>query len=234
MDAEIVVVDGPREAAAEAARRMAAEIERVLAEREWCFVALPGGHFTAPIYDALAHYSLDWAGVEFFFTDERCVPPSHPASSFGEAFDRLFNNPRIGEHQIHRIEAERPDRQAAAEQYARELPEAFDVLLLEMGADGHVASLMPGSPAFAGAVDEYGEPLGVAVVETAQKPRWRITLCPEVLAGAEHAFVVACGRDRAATVRRALREEGPASELPARVVGGATWILDRAAAAALD
>lgn len=231
MEAEIVVVDGPAQAAAEAARRMAADIERVLAEREWCWIALPGGHFTAPIYEDLASYSLNWSNVEFFFTDERCVPPSHPASSYGEAVDRLFTNPRIGAHQIHRIEAERPDREAAAAEYARELPGAFDVLLLEMGSDGHVASLFPGSPAFA---PNGEEECRVLVLETEQKPRWRITLAPSVLAGAEHTFVVACGRDRRETVRRVLRDEGEPADVPARLVRGATWILDRAAAARLD
>jgi 6-phosphogluconolactonase len=223
----VIVVEGPRAAAAEAARCVAAEIERVLAAREWCWIALPGGHSMAAVYEHLAAYSLDWSRVEFFFTDERCVPPSHPASSYGEAADRLFTNPRIGAHQVHRMEAERADHEAVAAEYAEELPEVFDVVLLEMGSDGHVASLFPHSKAF----DQADQP--VVVLETALKPRWRLSLAPAVLAQARAKVVLATGQDRAASVRAALVEDGPASELPARLVRDGTWILDRPAAARL-
>ena len=154
--------------------------------------------------------------------------PSHPASSYGEAVDRLFTNPRIGEHQVHRIEAERSDREAVLDEYERELPDDFDIVLLELGLDGHVAALFPDSTAF-----DEGE-RRVALVECEQKPHWRMTLAPRVLAGAERSYVVACGRERAKVVRRALREELDPRELPARLVAGGVWILDRAAAAGLD
>jgi 6-phosphogluconolactonase len=206
---------------------VAAEIERVLAQDEWCWVALPGGHAMAAVYEHLAAFSLDWSRVEFFFTDERCVPPSHPASSYGEAADRLFTNPRIGAHQVHRMEAERADREQVAAAYAEELPEAFDVVLLEMGPDGHVASLFPHSPAF----DQADRP--VVVLETAQKPRWRMSLGPAVLAGARAKVVFASGAERAESARAALVEEGSPRELPARLVRDGTWILDRPAAARL-
>jgi len=61
-----------------------------------------------------------------------------------------------------------------------------------------------------------------------------VTLGPRLLAGAGAAIVVATGRERAAAVRAALRGEGPARELPARLVRGGTWIVDRLAAAELE
>jgi 6-phosphogluconolactonase len=226
--ADIVVVDGPKQAAHEVARLIAADIERVVAAREWCWIALSGGHFAAPIYEDLAKYAVPWSQVEFFFTDERCVPPSHPSSSYGEAVDRLFTNPRIEGHQVHRIEAERPEREAVLEEYERELPEQFDIVLLELGLDGHVASLFPNSPAL-GETERR-----IALVECEQKPRWRMTLAPSVLAGAERTYVVGCGRERAPIVQRALSEDTDPRDVPARVCADGVWILDRAAASSLE
>ncbi|HVS19329.1 MAG TPA: 6-phosphogluconolactonase, partial [Planctomycetota bacterium] len=169
MQPEIVVVDGPAALARTVALRIARVIEAAVGERDWCWLALPGGSFVGPIYDELKMLALPWSEVEFYFTDERCVPPHHPASCYGEAADRLFSNPRIGAHQVHRIEAELPDHEAAAERYAEELPDAFDLVLLEMGFDGHVAGLFPGSPA----LDETER--AAVPVEAPQKPRRRIT-----------------------------------------------------------
>lgn len=202
---------------------VAEAIGAVLARGDWCTLALPAGHFNATLYERLAAYSLDWARVEFFFSEERCVPPGHPASSYGEADDRLFTNPRIGHHQVHRIEADRPDREAAAERYAEELPEAFDVLLVEPGPDGSLGALLPDSVAFDG-------PGAVHVIEGPLTPRYRMTVGPQLFASAAVKVVVACGAERAASVRAAREQEGPVRELPARLVRDGVWIVDRAAA----
>ena len=214
------------------ARRVAEAVAEVLRERDWCYLALPGGHSMGAVFAHLSGYSLDWSKVEFYFTDERCVHPGHPASAYGEADDNLFTNPRIGHHQVHRLEADRPDRELAALRYAEELPERFDVVLLELGPDGHVAGLFPGSPAF-DAPPEEGEP-EVFALETELTPRWRMTVGPRFLAEAEHAVVLATGAERAAAVRACLREEGPTRDVPGRLVRQGTWIVDRAAAAELD
>ena len=230
--ASLVRADGPRAAAREAARLVAERVAHVLRERDWCTLALPGGHSMAAVYAHLCEYALDWSKVEFFFTDERCVHPGHPASAYGEADDHLFTNPRIGHHQVHRIEADRPDRELAALRYAEELPERFEVVLLELGPDGHVAGLFPNSPAF-DAPPEEGEP-EVFALETELTPRWRMTVGPRLLAEAEHVVVLATGSERAAAVRAALCDDGPVREVPGRLVRGGVWVVDRHAAAQLD
>ena len=210
------------------AARIGHAVEEAVRERGWCFLALPGGSFVRGIYAELTLLQLPWSEVEFYFTDERCVPPDHPASNYGEAQDALLRNPRIGEHQIHRIEAERSDRERASTRYAEELPDAFDLMLFELGADGHLGALFPGSPALA-----EQEQL-VMAVEVPLKPRWRIVLTPPVLRAARCLLVVAYGRDRAAVAARVLAGDAQAEELPAALAREGEWVLDVGAAALLS
>jgi 6-phosphogluconolactonase len=228
MPAEIVVLQDRAQLARAVSARIARAVETAVAERQWCFLAMPGGPFVRPIYDELIGLQLPWSEVEFYFTDERCVPVSHPASNYGEAADRLLRNPRIGEHQLHRIDVDDSDSERAADHYAEELPEVLDLTLLEVGADGHVASLFPGSAAFAESERR------VLPVDVAQKPRRRITLAPGALCASREVLAVAQGADRARAVQRAVEEPGDPREWPARIARGGTWFLDPAAASLLE
>ena len=228
MPAEVVVLKDRARLARAVATRIAHAVEAAVAERQWCFLAFPGGPFVRPIYDELIGLQLPWSEVEFYFTDERCVPVSHPASNYGEAADRLLRNPRIGDHQLHRIDVDDADRERAADRYAEELPDELDLTLLEVGADGHVASLFPGSVAFTETERR------VLPVEVPQKPRRRITLTPGALCASRQVLAVAQGADRARAVRRALDEPGDPAEWPARIARDGAWLLDTAAASLLE
>lgn len=210
--------------AAEAARRTAAAIEACLRQHGECHFAIAGGSHMAIACELLSHYSLDWAAVEFYFAEERCVATNHPACVYAMAAGGLFANPRIEMHHVHRIEVHGREAQAAADRYAEELPERFDVLLLDVGMDGHVGGLFPHSPAF-----DEGERWVVAV-EAPMKPSRRVTVVPELFTTAGATIVIAYGREKADAVRRALREPGDVREVPARLVRDATWIVDRWAA----
>lgn len=227
MSAEIVVTNDPAELARKAALRVAAVLSQAIRERDWGFVALPGGPLVRAVYDELVLLQLPWDKVEFYFTDERCVPPRHPASNYGEAQDILLKNQRIGLHQIHRIEAESADRELAAARYAEEIPEVFDVMLFELGQDGHIGSLFAGSPA----LDET-ERRAVHVVSPL-KPKDRITLTPPVIAAALATIVIASGREKAQAVARAVEGAYDPRALPAQLVRDGLWVLDRGAAMGL-
>lgn len=224
---ELVVLPDPRAVAEAAAERVAGMLEGVLRRERWCWLALSGGRLMPKVYRPLAHFLVPWQRVEFFFADECCVPTEHPASAFGAAAEWLFDHPQIGSHQLHPIDGQRPDHAAAAEAYEQELPEAFDVMLLDLGVDGDVAGLFPGSPAFADGARR------VHAVEAPRKPRRRITVAPDVLRGARQRVVVATGAEKAAALRRALDPDQAVEQLPGRLARESLWIVDRFAAAEL-
>jgi 6-phosphogluconolactonase len=188
-------------------------------------IALSGGKSPQPMHRALARLEVPWSAVSVFFGDERGVPPEHPESNYGMARAALLDHVAVAA--VHRMEAERPDRDRAAADYAARLPPALDVVVLGIGTDGHTASLFPGT--------DWSRPTGRRVMATTAPvaPFERMTVTPEVLAAARHVLMIATGNAKAGAVQAAL--EGPLDpvRVPAQIVRGATWLLDRAAAARL-
>jgi 6-phosphogluconolactonase len=225
---ELIVAAQPAELARAAAEWLGLEVTRAITERGSCSLALAGGRTPEPVYRALAaESSIDWTKVEVFFGDERAVPPDHPESNYRMVRLVLLSRVAIPADQIHRMEAERSDREAAAREYERSLPPRLDVLLLGMGADGHTASLFPGSAA----LDERHRL--VLPVTGAKAPAERLTITPPVIEAARKVAVIAAGEDKAAMVARAI--EGPVAPkaIPVQLARRGTWFLDRAAAARL-
>jgi len=217
---------------ATAARWIAGEISAALAQRGTCALALSGGHTPKPVYEALAGGTpagpVDWGRVEVFFADERGVPPDHPDSNYRLAAETLLERVRLPRAQVHRMPAERADRDAAAREYERLLPDALDLLLLGMGPDGHTASLFPRAPAL-------GERERRVVPSTAPfPPAPRLTITPPVIARARRVAVLVAGGDKAAMVARALEGPHTPEEVPVQLAAEASWFLDEAAAAALS
>ena len=227
MLAERIVVEEPSALPRTVALRLARTLHAALGLRSWATIALPAGAFVRAFYAELRQCALDWSRVEFFFSEERGVPPSHPASAFAEAELRLFGNPRIGTHQVHLIEGAAPDLDYVAERYAEELPEAFDLMLFEPGSDGRLGALLAHSPAF----DDERD---VLPLQVPQKPHRRVALGPRVIRAALDVVVVAQGPQHAEVARRVLAGDEQERELPAALVRERCWILDRAAAAQLS
>ena len=208
---------------------IAAAAEADIRERGHCTLALSGGAAPQPVYERLAREPLagriHWRDVEIFFGDERAVPPDDPASNYRMAMAALLARVPIPAAAVHRLEAERADRDAAARAYERLLPDRLDVLLLGMGADGHTASLFPG----AAALDERDRRIVPATGPTA--PRERLTITPPVIAAARRVAVLIAGADKAATVVRALQGPVQPRDLPVQLALGGVWFVDRAAGA---
>jgi 6-phosphogluconolactonase len=238
MRLDVYPTDG--EAFEAAAERVAA----ILADggREAPTVALSGGRSGRGVMLALgARTDLPWERIEWFWGDERCVPADDPRRNVRLARDTLLGPRGVRAERIHPppVELGEPERIAAA--YAETLRErlgpgaapVFDLVLLGMGADGHVASLVPGSAALHVATAVAAVP----AAEVSTEPRVaRVTITPSVLRAARRVLVTVTGDDKAAVVARALRDPTDPDRLPARLVlPGATvdWIVDRAAAAAL-
>ncbi len=195
-------------------------------------LALPGGSAAEVLCPALVSARVRWRDVDVFWGDERAVPPDHPDSNYRIADERLLSRVRIDPARIHRMPAEAPDLEAAAREYQMRLvrasgaPPHLDVVLLGVGADGHVCSLFPDHPA----LDERAR-LVVPVADSPKPPSRRLTLTLPALAGA---LVVVAAFDASKTdaIGRALHDH--TSRLPvAQATRGARrslFLLDRAIA----
>ena len=225
---ELILATQRPDLAEEAAEWLGREMSRAAAERGRCALCLAGGRTPEPVYRRLASGSaIDWSKVEVYFGDERAVPPDHPDSNYHMVHRALLSRVPVPPGQVHRMEAERADRDAAALDYERLLPARLDVLFLGMGHDGHTASLFPGSAA----LDERQRRV-LAVIGT-KPPAERLTITPPVIDAARSVAVIATGDDKAATLVRVL--EGPLNPkaLPVQLARRGVWFLDHTAAARL-
>lgn len=212
-----------------AAAWIADTIAKVLAERPRCSIALTGGQTPRAIYAHLADRFVDvpWELLDIYFGDERRVPPDDPASNYGMAYDSLLSRVPIDPARIHRMAGERDDAVAAARDYERVLPDPLDILLLGMGADGHIASLFPGAP-------ELHERVRRVLPSTSPEPPvGRLTITPPVIASARYLALMIAGSGKAPAVARALEGDFDPYALPVQFALRGSWILDEAAASLL-
>lgn len=225
---ELIVASSPEVLATRAAEWLASGVSQTIAELGSCALCLAGGRTPEPVYRQLASAAdIAWDRVQVFFGDERAVPPSHAESNYGMVHRALLSRISIPPGNIHRMEAERADRDAAARDYERRLPARLDVLFLGMGADGHTASLFPGSE-----VLEERRRLVVPVVG-AKPPAQRLTITPMVIEAARKVAVIATGQDKAAIVARAIEGRFAPNAVPVQLARRGVWFLDEAAAAQL-
>lgn len=211
-----------------AAERIATALSEAVRERGDASLALAGGTTPKACYRFLAgRADVPWQRISIFFGDERAVPPEDPDSNYRMAREALLDRVPIPEARIHRMQAEAPDREAAAAAYAALLPEAIDVMVLGIGEDCHTASLFPGSPAV------LDRTAAVLAVSGPKPPPLRLTLGPRVLAAARVRIVLASGPGKAEAVRAALEGELDVLRFPAQLVRDSLWIVDHDAASAL-
>jgi 6-phosphogluconolactonase len=220
----------PQELAAAAAGDVAGRARAATGAGRRFRLGLSGGRTPAELYGRLARpdSGIDWSRVELLFADERGVPPTDPESNYWMARKALIEPAGIAPGRVHRMPAEREDLEEAARRYEPLLAEPLDLLILGVGEDGHVASLFPGSPLL-----EEGTRRVAVVLDGPKPPRRRLTLTPRAIAEALAVSVLATGAEKARAVARALQGEATPAEIPARLVRGRDWYLDRAAAAGL-
>ncbi len=226
------------EDAAALARGSAREILRradaSLAARGAFHLALAGGSTPRATYSELAGLDADLSRWHVWFGDERCVPPEHGDSNYRMAAEAWLDRaPRPPGH-VHRIRTESGDPARAARAYERELlehlgePPRLDLVLLGLGADGHTASLFPGSPALR-------EDAALVVPARASAPPFeRVTLTARALSLAREVLVLVSGSTKAPALAAALAGSALPAELPVLLVRPATpirWHADRAALA---
>jgi 6-phosphogluconolactonase len=222
-------------------------IERAMAARGKACVSLTGGDTPRPLYERLAdpsrpwRHRIDWARLHLYWGDERHVPPDHPDSNFGLANDALITHVPIPADHVHRMRGELPDAEQAAREYERGLPETFDIMLLGLGENAHIASLFPDGPGvvrFARA--ERGAPTPeprVAATLVDQLGVWRITLTPGTILASRQIVMLVAGEKKAEAVEAAIERPLDVVRYPAQLLRDAgervEWFIDRPAAARL-
>jgi 6-phosphogluconolactonase len=223
-EVDIVVVDDPASVVAD----MLAS-----AARDGGHIVLTGGSTPARAYELAAERQPDWSRTQLWWGDERCVPPADEHSNYGMAKRTLLDGLAAQPTAVHRMRGEL-GRDAGAEDYDRELGELarFDLLLLGLGPDGHIASLYPDQPT----LDESER--RVIGAEAKLDPYVdRITLTLPMLRAAHAIVFLVAGADKADAAMRAFTGE-PTRSTPGSLVravsGTTTAVLDRAAAARIS
>lgn len=246
--ARLTVADDEVDLASRAAERIARLIADAVDVRGSAVVSLTGGTTPRRLYSTLAdsrqpwRNRIPWPQVQLFWGDERHVPPDDPDSNYRMARVTLLDYVPVPADHVHRIRGELPDAHAAATDYHRTLDTVasafrrktlFDLMLLGVGADAHIASIFPGSELLESAVERRltGR---VAAIWAAHLEAWRITLTPEAILDSRAIVVLVAGPGKADAVRAALHEPMDVQKYPAQLLRSAgdrvEWFVDRGAA----
>ncbi len=246
---ELCVVADEQELAIEGASQVMACAARALAERGEFRIALTGGSTPKVLYERLAECGddTDFERWQIFIGDERMVPREHADSNFRMAWQAWLHKVPIPARNLHRVRTELGDAKRVATDYSEQLRRVFalqpgplasgafpqfDLILLGLGEDGHVASLFPHTEA----MNEAHE-----LVVANWVPRldaWRVTFTFPLIRAAREVLFLVSGAQKADAVGKILAPQGDPALLPARAVeleqGTLTWLVDRAAARDLE
>jgi len=249
MTPPLVVVhrDAQLLARAVAARLITSVVDAQAAHGSASVVLTGGGIGIASLREVAAspaRDAIDWDALDVWWGDERFLPADDSERNEKQAREALLDQVAVDMSRVHAMPpSDGPygdDVDAAAEGYADELAKAsrpedhgpvptFDVLLLGVGPEGHIASLFPGHPAL------YDERSVVPVRSSPKPPPTRLSLSLASINAAREVWLVAAGEEKAAAARMALSGAGPTAVPAAGARGKARtlWLLDRSAASRL-
>jgi 6-phosphogluconolactonase len=244
-ESSVIVHTDPDVLADTVAARLAVRLLDAQASRGSASVVLTGGRIAEKIYASLranpVRDAVDWSHVDLWWGDERFLPTGDAERNDTAARRVLLDALPLTPSRVHPMPAsdgpDGADPEAAAARYADEMAAAgkpgherlphFDVVLLGIGEDGHVASVFPEHPAL------YDTRAVTAVRSSPKPPPIRTTLTLSTLNTADEVWILGSGEAKAAAVGMALGGAGPVA-VPASGVRGVDrtlWLLDRAAAA---
>ena len=242
LDKVIKIFPSPYELAEKYADEMVYMINESTKQKEAFTIALSGGSTPELLFTVLSGYSaksVSWQNVHFFWGDERCVSPDNTESNYGMTFRKLLNKIKIPSLNIHRVIGENdPDKEASrySEEillYTRQRDKipSFDLVLLGLGEDGHIASIFPGHLSLFNS-DKICE---VAVhPATMQK---RITLTGRVINNAAAVTFLVSGLKKANVVENIFNKDPLALNYPASYIvpvhGSLSWYIDQEAGSLL-
>jgi 6-phosphogluconolactonase len=239
---KIVDIKDPEELAQKALELFTNSAREAINDKSVFHVAISGGKTPRRFYQLLgsAGHGLDplWDRIELFWVDERCVGPESPHSNYKVAADTFLKKVPIPPKNVHRIVGESIDYTQAVDEYARILREVFglepgrlpefDLMILGMGPDGHIGSLLPNSYALFDTDDL------VTVVYQMEGGLNRITLTHPVMCAARQLLVMISGEEKAEIVRDVLVDRPDEVKYPVHtlwpILHKVIWLIDRQAA----
>lgn len=225
--------------AAQIARQLLDRLEHIQSEGRTAHIALTGGTIAGAVHREVARLSgksaVDWQRVELWWGDERFVAADSADRNALQAREDFIDAVGVGPDQVHEMPAAGElDLEAAAHKYSQEVREhgsgQFDIVMLGMGPDGHIASLFPGHRQLA-----VSDQIAVGVEDSPKPPPQRITLTFSALGRTRAVWFLVSGEEKAAAVARA-HGAGTIDDTPAVGVSGENetcWFLDEAAASQL-
>jgi len=235
----IEVHESPEDLARSVAGALLTRLAEIQASGREPQIGLTGGTIADAMHRELARmadsFEVDWSRVVIWFGDERFVPAGSPERNAGQARAAFLD--AVGATRAYAVPSadEVATAEDAAEAYSTTIKEhgrgGFDVLMLGIGPDGHVASLFPGHPALA-----CDDKIACAVHDSPKPPPDRVTLTFGALARATEVWFLASGEGKADAVAAAIAEHGTVEQTPARGVTGLSatvWHLDRDSASHL-
>lgn len=205
-------------------------------------IALSGGSTPQNVFNFLANNyrtKIKWSKINFFWGDERCVPPDSDKSNYKMAFDHLLNKVNISVENIHRILGEAiPEEEAA--RYSEVIKEnislengqpKFDMIMLGLGEDGHTASIFPDQLNLLNA-----NTICAVAIQPASNQK-RITLTGKVINNAKNIVFVVTGEKKSKVVYDIMKNKNNSVKYPASAIcpsnGKLIWLMDQSAASLL-
>jgi 6-phosphogluconolactonase len=240
---EIETFPSPEALAAAVAGRLVVRLAAVQAAGRTPAVGLTGGTIAEKIHEAVVaategHEDVDWSNVDFWWGDDRYVPADDDGRNAKQAREVMLGRLDADERRVHEMPASdgpHDSLEDAAEAYGDEVRRLgsgqFDVLMLGVGPDGHVASLFPGYPQL-----DVDDTIAVPVTDSPKPPPERITLTFGALNRSSEVWFVVSGEGKADAVAKALADGTDLHDIPAVGVTGqdsTVWFVDEAAASRL-
>lgn len=240
-DREVVVRDDANDLARHVAAALLDLVEQVQAAGDVPDVCLTGGTIADAVHREVARQSVgrnvDWRRVELWWGDERYVSSDDGERNAGQARAAWLSHVDLDPDRVHEMPAadeEYVGVMDAAAAYGEEVRAhgsgRFDLVMLGVGPDGHVASLFPGTPQL------DADSITVAVTDSPKPPPQRVSLTFPALNRSRQVWFLASGQGKAEAVARALGG-ADVHDVPAAGVRGqerTVWFLDTDAAAQLD
>ena len=232
---QVVVYPDANTVAAATAARLLTELTDVLAVQDRADIVLTGGSVGIATLRAVAQNPLaqivDWSAVHVWWGDERFVDSGDPERNEGQAQEALLSHLPIADENIHRMgsasDYDAPETAAAIyhDEIAHQGAAEFDVLMLGVGPDGHVASLFPGHEVYL-----HGAAEVCVVTDSPKPPPVRVTLSVGAINRAKKVWLVAAGEEKAHAIAECLQDN---AAYPGAAVHGTEqtlWLIDTAAA----